>query len=300
MRKAAKFLLGVVMLVVLADVLFGVATRYYLSHYRLPGDYRSIDYVVRDAREQVMILGSSVALNSLMPGVVEDSLGLTCYNGAANGQQFPYYQTMADILFKRYTPRMIVLGITPDVCSSPGIGDRYNILMPYYKTGNAFLDSCMESTIDYAPLLYRSSLIRYNTIWWRILLYHFVSADDSRQKGFVAKDVPLSLPELTETRLDLPMVDERREQLLQLFESCRDRGVELVIYFPPLYTRITGSNRCTRSLEALCRDHGVRFIDDSQDAAFLEHPEWFHDNFHLNGNGARVYSRQFAGKLKEK
>lgn len=299
MKKVFVYILSVIVVVLLVDVIFGIATRYYLNHYKLPGDYRSIDYVVRDANEDVMILGSSVALNSLMPGIIEDSLGVSCYNGAANGQQFPYYQTMIDYILKRYSPKIIILGITPDVCSYPGVGERYNILMPYYKSGNLFLDSCMESSMPFASLFYKSYLFRYNTIWWRILLYHFVSPDNSGEKGFVGKDVPMVLPELTETRLDEPMLKEREEQLKHMFMACKKSGVRLLVYFPPLYTRITGSNRCAKSFKRLCVENQVPLIDNSQDSVFLVHPEWFHDNLHLNEKGAELYTKQFVKELKK-
>ena len=235
MRKLLTYIFGVVVLVVVADLLLGVASDYYMSHAQLPGDYRSVDYVVRESRDDVLILGSSVALNSLIPTLLEDSLHTTCYNGAANGQQLPFYLTLLDCVLRRHTPHMIILGLTPDACQYTGLGDRYNLLVPYYDRGFHYVDSCMESGGTIERLKLRSHLLRYNTIWWRILLYHFVTPDNPGEKGFVAKPLPPNAPEMITLEQNDTMSAERRGQLAQLLDVCRQRHIELVVYFPPQY-----------------------------------------------------------------
>ncbi len=299
MKKLIIYLISTLLVVVVIDVIFGLSMQSYLKHYKLPGDYRSIDYVVNEAKEDVIIIGSSVALHSIIPTIVEDSLKLTCYNGAANGQQLPYYETMIGYILKRYSPKMIILGITPDVCSFPGVGERYNILVPYYKRGNQYLDSCMESTMSFGSLFLKSNLIRYNSIWWRILLYHFISPDNQGKNGFVGKDAPRVLPTLTETKMDQPMLKEREEQMKQIINDCKKHSVKIVICLPPQYTKFVGPNPCAKSLESLCVENHISFLDDSQDSVFLLHPEWFHDNLHLNEKGAELYTKQFVKELKK-
>ncbi len=297
MRKLLTYIFGVVVLVVVADLLLGVASDYYMSHAQLPGDYRSVDYVVRESRDDVLILGSSVALNSLIPTLLEDSLHTTCYNGAANGQQLPFYLTLLDCVLRRHTPHMIILGLTPDACQYTGLGDRYNLLAPYYDRGFHYVDSCMETGGTIERLKLRSHLLRYNTIWWRILLYHFVTPDNPGEKGFVAKPLPPNAPEMITLEQNDTMSAERRGQLAQLLDVCRQRHIELVVYFPPQYQRLVGTNACRDTTIAMCQRAGAICLDHSQDSTFMAHPEWFYDNLHLNGEGAAVYTAHFLREL---
>lgn len=299
MKKVLIYIVPVLVILLAVDVVLGLVSDYYMDHATLPGDYRAIDHVVRECDDEIVIVGSSVALNSLVPQMIEDSLSMTCYNGGANAQQMPYYLTMLDCLFSRYNPRLIILGLTPDACSTVGVGERYNILAPYYHRGYRMIDSCMEQGDQVKRLLLRSSMVRYNTIWWRILLYHFVTADNPGEKGYVAKDVPPALPTLLGEQVD-SMTAERHDQLLRLIGMCRAHGTKLIVYFPPQYRRFTLTDRSANvAVAALCKQAGVMCVDDSQDSTFMAHPEWFYDEKHLNLNGAPVYTSGFIRHIEQ-
>ncbi len=299
MKKTLFFILSVLAILLVVDVTLGAGSDCYMNRVTLPGDYRSIDYVVRECDDDIVILGSSVALNSLVPSIIEDSLAMSCFNGGANAQQLPYYLTMLDCLFSRYTPRLVILGLTPDECSTEGVGERYNILAPYYHRGYSVIDSCMEQDDPVKRILLSSSMIRYNTIWWRILLYHFVTADNPGEKGYVAKDVPPALPTLLNEQVDT-ITGERMVQLERFIDMCRRHNTKLIVYFPPQYRRFsTTSNSSNVAVAKICERVGVKCVDDSQDTAFLAHPEWFYDDKHLNLNGAPVYTSRFIKHIDD-
>lgn len=43
---------------------------FYSKRYGLPGDYAKIEYLFHQANEDVVIIGSSVAINSFMPDIM--------------------------------------------------------------------------------------------------------------------------------------------------------------------------------------------------------------------------------------
>lgn len=298
MRKFFTFIALVIAVIVLFDITLGVASRHYVKSHRLPGDYEAIDYLIKDADEDIILLGSSVVLNSLMPQVIEDSLNMSCFNGGANGQNLTFFETMLDCVLKRHHPRVIILGLRPDELSGTGIGSRYNLLVPYYKMGYSFVDSCMESKDKFEPYLLKSSLYRLNTIWWRILLYHFITPDERGAKGFIAKSKPLTPPMLTSSKASTDVSAERIGQLKRIVDRCEAEGVKLIIYFPPMYTIIDGTPTGVEITRDICSKHNIPLFYDAQDPYFTRHPEYFHDNVHLDADGARVYSEAFAHNLK--
>ncbi len=298
MKKLLGFIFACAMLVSLTDLAFGAFSKCYVSNKPLPGDYESVDYLIKRGTDDVFILGSSIALNSLMPSVLEDSIGVTCFNGAANGQTLPFFESMMECVLKRHKPKMFILGLSPREFAGSGVGGRYNFLIPYYGNGYSMIDSCLEARDKYEPYLLKSSLYRYNTIWWRILLYHFITPGEPGEKGFVAKGIPYVFPTLYKMEASDSITEQRKREFLSMAERCRQNGVRLVVYFPPQYYLTDRKSATIRFVEKYCGEHGILFYDDSDDEDFLNHKEWFYDNVHLNKDGAVVYSRMFTGRLR--
>ena len=297
MKKFLSYFITIVVLLVAIDYLFGYGMRFYINKYGLHGDYQPIEYVMKKCEDDILFIGSSVVINSLMPSVLEDSLGYTCYNTGANSQAMPYFHTIMNCVLQRYTPKMIILGLRPDDLAGDGIG-RYHLLVPYYHTGYNEIDSVLESKDWRAKYLLQSNLYRYNTIWFRILLYHFIRGHENTHKGFLGHEKPSFPPYLTNT-IGTQNVSETKVKILNdIIYKCKQYGVNVVIYSPPMYTRYKEKTGMVKELERICEDEGIPYFYDTEDSLFLEHQEWFYDNVHLNKYGAVEYSNVFAKRLK--
>jgi hypothetical protein len=288
----------VLSIVIAFDFSFGIVSNYYVRNYQLPGDYQPIDYVIKESEDSILILGSSVALNSLMPSVIEDSLELTCFNGGANAQNLIFYKTMLDCVLKRYTPKMIILGMRPNELENGNMG-RYSFLAPYYHTGYVLIDSCLESKSRNQKYLMQSNLFRYNTIWFRILLYHFITPDERGDKGFIAKSKPITPTVMTESKGSGKISQVRKEELIYIIRRCKEHNIRLIVYFPPMFTHLTGNLQTVDVVRELCTENDIACYFDAQDSTFLAHNEWFHDNAHLDKDGARVYSELFVSRIRK-
>lgn len=300
MRKLITFAISIVFILVTMDIVFGYITNLYIKKYGLRGDYQPIEYVMKQCKEDVLFIGSSVVINSMMPSVFEDSLGVTCYNTGANSQTMPYFHTILNSVLQRYTPQMIVLGLRPDELSGNDIG-RYHLLVPYYHTGNSEIDSVLESKNEYEKNLLRSNLYRYNTIWFRILLYHFLRGDESKimkNKGFSGHEKPLFPPYMTNSEGNQNVSGKKVSIFEDMIHICKNHDVTLVVYSPPMYTRYKEKTGTVKEIERLCKENAVQYYYDTQDSFFLEHQELFYDNIHLNMYGAVEYSKRFVAQLK--
>ncbi|MBQ7691366.1 MAG: hypothetical protein IJT30_09315 [Muribaculaceae bacterium] len=298
MKTILKYFLCVLVVVVGFDLLLGFVAKRYVTTHILPGDYQAIDYLINRSNEECLIIGSSLAINSLMPSLMEDSLGMTCYNGGANAQSMPYFETMLDCVFRRYTPKMVIFVLDPNELSRKGLGQRYNVLVPYYGCGHELIDRNLESKDAVEPWLLRSASYRYNRIWWRILLYHFIGYSNKSDKGFVPHERPMSLPML-KTIQNEDTVQACVDSFVRCMTICNDRGVKVVCVFPPgYYSPVNGAFQSVNVVEEECLKINAVCIDDSQDSTFLEHPEWFYDNKHFNIDGSVIYTKQFLQELK--
>lgn len=301
MKKAFIFIACTVALIVALDLVCGIIIDNYVKNHRLPGDCASIDYVVKDANEDIVILGNSVALNSLNPDVFIDSLGMTCYNGSSNGQRLVFFETLLKSLLRHHTPKIVVLGLNDDVLHDDDIGDRYNILIPYYGQGQHLLDSCMEARGHHERLLLKSSFYRYNTIWWRILLYHFVKAGEAGNHGFIAKPVIDILPPIDHAQADTITSTPALLRLKSIINTCRANDVQLLLFIPPSRTHYTsGTTAGIVAAKKMAVGEGVPFLDDFQNPELQSDSTLFYDVRHLNAKGADIYSKHFVKWAKDK
>lgn len=241
MRRILIFVISILILLAVIDLLSGFFMDRYVRTHRLPGDSESIDYTIKDIDEDIIILGNSVALNSIMPSVLSDSLGLTVYNAASNGQTMAFFKTMLDIILSRHKPKAVIIGIKDDIIGNDRIGDRYNILVPYYNMGYEGIDSCLNSQSSEAPFFLKSNLYRYNTIWWRLLLYHFVSPNEKGENGFIAKPIPAYPPKMQPYIKEEQISKHMESTLNQMIELCDSKDVKLIFVAPPLYFDFTNS-----------------------------------------------------------
>ena len=298
MKKVLIFIAGIVIAVVALDWLAGKALSSYVRNHTLPGDCYAVDYTLKSLDSEVVIIGNSHVLNSLMPSVLSDSLGMSMYNSASNGQYLPFFHTMMQGIFKRYTPRAILIGLDDAIFTKEGIGERYNLLAPYYGLGYPMVDSCLNSRSKTDKVMMNSTFYRFNTIWWRILLYHVVNKEHEPD-GFIAKPKPPMPPEYKTVTKDDPIVPERLEEFDRMLGECRAKGVKVVVFMTPVYI----DNRTPRIIaqkikETSAKYDNVMVIDDYADSVFQKHPEYFYDMDHLNADGALVYSKMKAPQLK--
>jgi len=300
MKKLVIWVAAVVATVAAADVAFGWLSGRYMAGRTLPGDYEMADHVLRHFDDDVAVLGSSVALNSINTRTVADSLGLTAFNGGANGQSFPFYLTMLKAMVQQKAPRSVLLGIIPSNLTDSGIGSRYNFLAPYYGTGLADIDSRMQEAGPAEKLLLKSNLYRLNRIWFRILLYNFASAGIKGENGFIAKGIPAAFPERFRPD-ELPgMSPERRKEFEEFAGICRDNGIGLTVMMTPrcVADGDTAERRVIEEARAICRRYGFRLYDDTSLGPFRTDSTLFYDCNHINIDGSRIYTDTIINRMK--
>lgn len=299
--KCIKTCVALVVIVILLDVLFGQIMSFYSKRYGLPGDYAKIEYLFRQSQDDVLILGSSVAINSFMPAAMMDSLGVSIFNGGCNAQNLVFFRCVVDGALKHHQPRGIILVLQPDELAFDDMG-RISLLNPYYGQSSLIDSTLALQNNGKAAFFLHSNLYRYNTVWFRILLQSFLPKEEMANYGFVAKHKPLLLPEFNDlgSRPDDRFVAPDKLQSLQaIIGQVQADDVELLVVIPPCYKRLmAGGNPYSKQLlKQVCQEHGVQVMDYSEMDYFWQRPELFYDNSHLNGEGANVFTQMFIGQI---
>ena len=299
LKKVGLWIAIVVGIVVAVDLLFGLAMKKYISTYRLKGDYRAVDHILTDSDDdELMVLGSSVALNSINTKTLEDSLGIKIYNGGSNGQTMPYYQTLLEIIAGRPKLKTVIMGLAEINLTDHGTGVRYRFLVPYYDTGYKPIDERLEGMSAMERVFLKSSLYRYNTMWFRILLYHFFEPGIKGANGFIAKDIPAFYPHKEILEQDMVMSDERACQLDSMAELCRKNGIRLIVCMTPRYEQRNIETDVERNLRSRAARGDFELWFDIASTPLSADSTMFYDNTHLNYKGAEIYTSTIIERLK--
>lgn len=298
MKKLAIWLSAVVIMVVAADVLWGYCMKLYINKYHLRGDYTSIDHLIRESDEQLIVLGSSVALNSIDTHTLADSLHITAFNGGANGQSFSFYLTMLEIIAGRPHLNTIILCLAEYNFADTGLGGRFNVLVPYYHTGYPSIDTRLESMSESDRIMLKSNLYRYNTIWFRILLYHFIQPDIKGQNGFVAKGIPAYYPTRDIIDRQTDVSKQRRDEFDRFIRICHRRGLRLIVCIPPRFEERRLVTHTEQYLKTRSAAGDFELWFDPGSTPISADSTLFYDNTHLNYIGSRRYTDIVIRRLK--
>ncbi|MCL1938510.1 MAG: hypothetical protein FWF52_08980 [Candidatus Azobacteroides sp.] len=303
-HKAFRVLISVIALLALIDAGSSLLVNAYLRRHSLPGEYQKIEYLMKDAKEEMVIIGSSVAISSYIPQIIEDSLHISCFNGGCSSQYLPFFQCMIENLLRRYTPRYLVLVMRSEELAVDELG-RLNLLSPFYRKGYPSIDHLLDKTYGKRNIFLYSNLYRYNTIGWRILLSSIRPSDEIGQKGFVPHNKPKFPPVLNDwsnyTSHYRQLNPIHEECFRKIVELCRQTGVELIVTIPPVYKKHTDHGRPFEllALEYLCRELTVPLFNDNQSPFFLSRPDLFYDDRHLNYGGAEIYTWMFVEEFRQ-
>jgi len=303
-KKFFKIVLLVVVLVLVFDIGFGWCMRWYMTHNDIPGDYRKIEYMLKGINAQILFLGASTCMNSIKPEALEKVLGKSVFNGGLNDQRLEFFDVMSGAVLSHSSPELLILVLRQNDLVIHGNG-RLKMMSIYYHLGNTKLDDYLNEGSLKKKILLNSALYRFNTYWWRILLYHFKSFDELASGGFVGKPVPKVLPyrvDKTQEIEAIPPVNQSKLLCLNnILATCRKAGTKLWVLIPPeYYIRNKGVEPGALShIHKFCNENSIPFFDDSQHPDFVDHPEYFYDNDHLNVNGAELYTQFFLKRLMD-
>ncbi|MDH8700874.1 hypothetical protein M2138_000208 [Dysgonomonadaceae bacterium PH5-43] len=302
--KLVLVLLSIIAIVITIDTGLGWFMNIYSSKNSLPGDYSKIDYLMKSANEDMIIVGSSTAINAFIPQIIEDSLNITCFNGGCNAQFMPFFRCITENVLSRHKPKHLVLSIRPDELYYNHNG-RINLLNIYYNKGNKSIDEIVEENNGYKTTFLASNLYRYNTISWRILLSKLSSVDNMGDKGYVPHSIPSIAPQLDDYRENLRRYKANRttfNNLLAIADMCKNAEVDLIIVLTPIYSRLYDNEDDLISLKIIkevCTEYNLRLINNSQNTLFLNSPDLFYDNNHLNYLGSKIHTEMFIEQIRE-
>jgi hypothetical protein len=256
-------------------------------------------------RSDIIILGSSRALNNYNPAVIDSVTGKSCYNLGVSGSNVLFHETMLDLVLSQPDlPELIIYNVDDygALCKMDGIVYRKDVLYPYVD--EPFISDAVSRDSGKNKWVSRwSASYRHNVNFINALKYlsDGREAADYSTTNFDANGANLLLMR-TEDRVpqygsqralkQMPPLEQNHvDALRRIISKCRDQNVDLLLSLPPLYMPSTpGFEDALRSLVGK-NVHIVSYADSLMDATD------FFNTDHLNKSGARKFSLMIAKEI---
>ena len=292
-----------VVIVFILDVCVGLFFNVKLKE--LPDDGERIaktNYAINKVNSDIVIIGSSRAETGYNPKILMDSLPqYTVYNCGGDGQGFFYCNTLINTILDRYVPRYIVW----DFKESELAGDsdaNLSMLYPFYK--NNTIKCVIDQKMGWrSQVLMRCNSYRFNATAGRIIrAIYSPSRNLQNSFGFGPRPVHAEGIHLVPNDFILEKGDLNDEKI-SLFKATVERaqkaGCTIVVVISPMYNIYNYDNVYTQGVNALCEKYSIPFFDDSHLNGFPHNNDLAYDNYHLNIDGANLFTSYFSKQLKD-
>lgn len=294
-----KFLIRIF---VFACLLFAVDTLAGIVFPRLVADAKGGDnwrnnYICDSTKEDVLVFGSSRAIHHYNPQIIEDSLGMSCYNCGQDGNGIILNYGRLMMIGHRYAPKVILLDVLPgfDLLAGNDNHKYLGWLRAYYdREGIPQIFASVDKTEKYKMM---SNLYRYNSRFVQIVSDCVRPLQASGIKGYRPLEGEMDSMKVSKKKAARQEVtfDSLKlgywGRLTPLMGSSR-----IVVVISPTWD---GMDRAEYlPIERMCKEKGLPFINFADDPKYLHNYAYFKDGAHLNSRGADEFTRDLVAELR--
>lgn len=300
MKKRVGFILIIVFIVVGCDWLVGAVTGKMIRNVRDVGvNQTNTAQALFSRKADVLILGSSRANHSFDCRVLEDSLGMSCYNAGRDGQNMVYDAMVFFTYIERHVPKLVILDIAGSMMDDSWFGNLKEMNC-YYGLAEPLDKIIDENSTWVERMKLKSNLYKYNNTWqW--LLNARMAKSAAELDGY--RPMPVSSRSPFQVRFihaGKPKIDKRCLSYLEkIRKACQEHQISLILtYSPTLVVCKRGGEEEWLGMYSV--KNQLPFIGSGKDSSFYNHPELFYDMTHLNAKGAELYTKRFVTELKKR
>jgi hypothetical protein len=295
MIKFTKKILLFLVIIIFLDLVIGNALQS-LYYKQTSGKLYGITKVLDNIKSEILIFGSSRAVQHYDPAIIEEKLGLSAYNVGLDGQSIIYHKAILDIILNRYKPKLIVLELyeSMDFNSVGSQYDRLSTLLPYYNR-HPKLKRIIKNRSYFEEIKLLSKTYPYNSLLLRIIEANFNFMKNKKSNiGFVPKEgvwgFPLTKKENLNPNYDL----EKVNYFYDFVRVCKEKNIPLFVVISP---KFEDCSNCFSYSQKICDQKDILLHNFSSEIQFSSNINYFQNPSHLNTEGAKKYTEFISTKL---
>lgn len=286
-------------IVFIADRVLGCILKKFYFKQQAGFDYLTT-YAIDKTAADMVILGSSRAVNIFNTAVFEKQIGLSCFNAGRYGEPVFYHYAVLKSILKRYKPKIILLSFDAGNFSiNPESYDRLAVLLPYYNDHPEIHDIvALKGTFEKTKLL--SKIYPYNSLLLPIITgnteygkkkFPHLNGYVETIKTFTGEIQKIDYTK--ETTLDSNKIAVYKAFII----DCEKAKIPLYIICPPYLINSIGTDASIIEAKKIAAENHIEFLDYSRDSFFSNRPQLFADFRHLNNIGVDIFCNSLVKKL---
>ncbi len=260
---------------------------------------------IRNAKAEVLILGSSRAHYNYNSEVIRDILGCTVYNGGWDGMGLQFMRGLEDLIYLTYTPNIVVLNIDLDEIqfAKEPVG-KISVLGPFIDESEIVREMIYQRG-RFEWIKYLSCSYRFNGKPFAILKNLFLP--DKSIMGYDPLNGILNPNRFSDNVCNLEEYEIKPEQaylINELIIQAQTSGSKVVLTNSPRWrvdSKIDPRERKVLDfLDDIAREFNVGNISITvENETIFRNPSLFNDPSHLNESGSKLFSFILAKKMVE-
>lgn len=300
MNKLFARLIMIAGLLVAIDLCFGQIFGFILDH-SPDGRYYKAKYTLAEAKEDIIIIGSSRGEINYVPYLFEEAFGRTCWNASRGGQGLPYFRAVEESILKRHTPRLVVLNLEADILEHPPFYQEAGFLRVFYKS-HPEIRSTLDKISPNEKWKLQSNLYAFNSSFYYLLrpfAFHNLDgkvSDQGWKPSYGSWEDPGFPFEVVDSRN--PLNEAAVEEFELLVEHFKAQGVELVFSIAPNYGEKTIMTSSLQYIQAIANQNDIPLFNFSADRTFIKNPSEYIDIEHLNVDGAKRFTAMLIDSIQ--
>jgi hypothetical protein len=295
--KTLRRILIFTILVYVLDFLVGSGLEY-LYFKQKSGLFARTTFGLEKTKADLLIFGSSSAIHHYNPAIFENCLKLRAYNEGRDGIDILYHSAILKAILKRYSPKIIILNLSPYELS-PVLGyDRLSALLPYYKKYPEMREVIsLKSKFEEWKLL--SKIYPYNSAFFTILNGIANNSLASDENGYVPLNKQIDTLNYKEEDFGFhhELDSNRVKSLNEFISDCKTKNIPVYLIFSPVYKFDGYETETTKAVMQIAVEKSVNYLNFMNDKRFKGHASLFQDNGHMNHEGATLFSEIVANQI---
>ncbi len=291
MKRFIIRLLVFLSLMFILDRGFGVAMKYLQDHAK-GGYVGHHNYILNQSNEDILIFGSSRAIHHYNPQIIEDSLGMSCYNCGQDGNGIVLFYGWWQIMKNRHLPKMIIYDVNPNFDLLVGENNSKYLGWLRSEYENDDVKQIFEDIDPTERYKMQSMMYRYNSKFLQNMIDFVHPIFQISPNGFLPLKGKMDVMKIKEqNEKEEYIYDVQKISYLEsLINETKDHKIKLVFVASPVW--YGKSDKQFEPLIKLCHKHSVPFYNYSNAPSWVNHNEMFKDGTHLNADGADRFSKQ--------
>lgn len=296
--KMKSFLFKILILIVVilvCDIVIGKTMTFITNNVMVGGQARD-NYICNECIDDILIFGSSRAVHHYNAPMLEDSLGMTCYNCGDDGNGIILSYGRLKMIKERHAPKIIIHDVSPDFDFHLNDNHKYLgwLKSRYDKEGipEIFID--VDRSEQYKMI---SGMYKYNSKFLQnVFSFLTQKAHDTGKKGF--RPIPGEMDKMRIAKVEegsAITIDSVKLRYVNKFIE-EAKGAKLFFIISPVWNGMNSID--VQYIKEICNEKHINLIDYSCNPKYFHADQYFCDGNHLNEYGAAEFTKDLIKEIR--